>query len=46
MSDDATFISNLHKFLSGLSNLSTFLYPESAFKITKESRKKIKDLLL
>ena len=46
IADDESFIRTLYKFLSTQSDISTFLYPESNFKITKESRKKIKDLLL
>ena len=44
--DDEVFISNLDKFLSTQNDISTLLFPETNFKITKESRRKIKELLL
>jgi hypothetical protein len=46
MADDECFIGNLDKFLSTQNDMSTLLFPESNFKITKESRRKIKELLL
>ena len=46
IADDEVFISNLDKFLSTQNDISTLLFPESNFKITKESRRKIKELLL